>query len=66
MYRYRVTILSGEEYAVTVLANNAEEAKTFAENLDIEELALTGEVNHVVTECDCIEDQKPQVIKDED
>ena len=65
MRKYQLTIVSGNEYTVTVLAATPEEARAFAYDLDIDELTDTDDCAHVVTECVVIEDQSPARIAGE-
>lgn len=59
MQKYLVTIVSGNEYTVSILANNAQEARAFAYDLDLDDLNESDDCAHVVTECEVIEDTSP-------
>lgn len=59
MQKYLVTIVSGNEYTVSVLANSEQEARAFAYDLDLDDLTDTDDCAHVVTECKVIEDTNP-------
>jgi hypothetical protein len=59
MQKYLVTIVSGNEYTVAVLANNAQEARAFAYDLDLDDLTESDDCAHVVTECEVIENTDP-------
>ncbi len=65
MRKYQVTIVSGNEYTVSVLANSEQEARAFAYDLDLDELEEADDCAHVVTECQVIEDQSPARIAGE-
>jgi hypothetical protein len=59
MQKYKVTIVSGNEYAVTVLAASEQDARAFAYDLDIEQLEDLDDCAHVVTDCELIDDSTP-------
>lgn len=59
MQKYLVTIVSGNEYTVTVVANSEDQARAFAYDLDLEDLDESDDCAHVVTECEVITDTQP-------
>jgi hypothetical protein len=56
---YRVIIVSGDEYAVTIAANNPEEARAFALDLDLDDIEHTDDSSTIVTECEEITNATP-------
>jgi hypothetical protein len=62
---YRIVIVSGNEYTVTIAANNPQEARAFALDLDIEELQETGDAASIVSECEEIQNAQPARIAKE-
>jgi len=61
MQKYQITIVSGNEYVLNVIAATPEAAKAYALDLDIEQWEETQEVETVISSCVEIENQLPTV-----
>jgi hypothetical protein len=61
MQKYQITIVSGNEYVINVIAATPEAAKAYALDLDIEQWEETQEVETVISSCVEIENQLPTV-----
>lgn len=59
MKLYRLFIVSGTEYVVTVAANTEDEARAYALDLDVEQWEETHEVETLVTTCKELEPMRP-------